>query len=120
MATVNFTRDEINGRAHSAIWLNMSETDNDGERYTLPGGSDRSVQVTGTFGGATLSIQGSNLQEPTTADTDWVNLNDTNGTAVSFTAAGLSAILENTRWIRPRLTGGTSADINVYLVSKAN
>lgn len=63
--------------------------------------SDRSVQVTGTFGsGGTVLVEGSN------DGTTWFTLNSPQGTALSFTAAGLKQILEGVLFIRPRVSAG--------------
>lgn len=63
--------------------------------------SDRSVQVTGTFGAAgSVSIEGSN------DGVNYFTLNSPQGTALTFAAAGLKQVLEGTLWLRPRVTAG--------------
>lgn len=73
---------------------------------------DRSVQVDGTFGaGGTIVIEGSNDSGVT-----WSTLNDPQGSPLSFTGAGLKAILEYVEQIRPRVTAGdgtTSLDADL-------
>jgi hypothetical protein len=63
--------------------------------------SDRSIQVTGTFGAAgTLVWEGSN---------DGVNfytLNAPQGTALSFNTAAMRQVLEGALFMRPRITAG--------------
>ena len=72
-----------------------------GVRYTNIAFADRSVQVTGTFGvGGRVLLQGSN------DGTNWVTLNDPQANALSFTAAGLEAVLELTQYIRPTVNAG--------------
>jgi hypothetical protein len=74
---------------------------NDGEPFQNPGSADRSVQVTGTFGaGGTVVLEGSN------DGTNYRTLTDPQGNALSFTSAGLEAIQEITRYVRPRVTAG--------------
>ena len=74
--------------------------------------SDRSVQVTGTFGsGGTVVLEGSN-----DGGTTWTTLKDPFGTALSFTAAGLSQVVEGALQMRPRITAGDgTTDLNVIL-----
>ena len=91
-------------------WLLLLNGDN-GAPLQMSAWQDRTVQITGTFGIAgTIVIEGSN---------DGVNyktLRDPGGTALSFTAADLKAILELPKWIRPRVTGGDgTTSLNVYI-----
>jgi len=66
---------------------------------------DKSVHIYGTLGaGGTIIIQGSNDQDLTT--TNYITLNDPANNALSFTAAGLKAVMENTFLIRPNVTAG--------------
>jgi hypothetical protein len=63
--------------------------------------SDQTVQVTGTFGAAgTVVFEGSN------DGTNWFTLNNPQGTALSFTAAGLKKVQEGALYVRPHVTGG--------------
>lgn len=83
-----------------------------GETGTTASYRDRSVQVTGTFGvGGTVVIEGSNN------GTTWHTLRDSNETPLSFMSADLAVILEPTRYIRPRVTGGDgSTNLSVTIV----
>lgn len=73
----------------------------DGTPFENPGSSDRSVQVTGTFGaGGTIVIEGSN------DGTNYKTLTDPQGNSLSFTSASLEQVQELTRYIRPRVTAG--------------
>src|SRR6478609_3369664 len=98
------------GEAFTYTWTLLTETNSDGIPVTAIGSADRTVQVTGTFGGTTVTLQGS------LDGTNWVTLNDPLGNAISFTATGLKAVLENCNYIRPKLTGGSSASITVKLL----
>lgn len=75
--------------------------------------SDKSVQVTGTFGaGGSVTIQGSN-----DGGTTWHTLNQPDGTTpLTFTASGLEHVLENPELIRPIVTAGDgTTSLNIYL-----
>ena len=67
----------------------------------LPHAADRCIQITGTAGGGTIAIQGSN------DGTNYVTLTDVGGNALTGLTTGvIKEILENTKWIKPVLTGG--------------
>lgn len=80
-------------------WAAMQAGD-DGTAVRLAVYSDRSVQVSGVFGGATVSIGGSNDGETYHA------LNDAQGNAMSFNAGVLKAIIELPVYLKPWVTGG--------------
>lgn len=74
---------------------------------------NRSVQASGTWNGATLTLQGSN------DGTTYFVLTDTAGTPgnLSFTADGLKQVRENTAFTKPVLSGGGgSTSLKVVLV----
>ena len=74
------------------------------------GYSDKTVQVTGTFGSVT--IRGSNKANPNDATSgDWFTLSDPQGNDLTFTAAGGSLIAENPLWISPITTGGSGYEV---------
>lgn len=74
--------------------------------------SDRSVQVSGSFDTATVTWEGSN------EGSTFATLNAPQGTALSFTAAGLRQILESAQMQRPKVTGGTAPSITVTVFAR--
>lgn len=68
-----------------------------------------SIQAEGTFGGGTVKLQGSN------DGTNWVDLDDTQGTAIGITAAGAAEFSTAMVYLRPLITGGTGDDVNVTI-----
>ena len=89
--------------SHVISWSGLLNGD-DGSPIEMPGHSIRSIQFTGTFGtGGTIQIEGSN------DGTNYVVLTDPQGNNVSKTAAGIEAVVEVTRYIRPRVTAGDGA-----------
>jgi len=106
--------------AHVIVWSPLTDTNVDGGAIEMPGSADRTVQITGTFDTTTVILQGSNFASPTAStDTDWFTLTDPQGNAISKTAAAGEAVLELTRWIRPKVTaGGASTSISVRLLVK--
>lgn len=92
-------------------WTPLTQTNNVGAAFGMSDFQDRSVQVFGTFGGATVTIEGSNDD-----GTTWATLNDPFGNALSFTAAGLKAITELPQYIRPNVSGaGGTTSLTVFV-----
>jgi hypothetical protein len=77
--------------------------------------ADKTVQVDGTFDGATVALEGS------MDGVNWATLSDSDGDPVSTTTTGYMAmIVENPRFIRPNVTGGgASTDIDVTIGASA-
>jgi len=93
------------------IYDNLDSADSSPTTIT-PGGTQPaigSIQGFGTWGGATLKLQGSN------DGTNWVDLNDVTGTAIGLTADGAAEFSTAMVYIRPLATGGSGDDIDVYI-----
>jgi hypothetical protein len=85
-------------------------SDDDGAPVRLAVYSDRSVQVTGNFGGASVTIGGSNDGETYHA------LSDLSGEPLTLTAGALKQVVELPVFIKPRVFGGDgSTNIKVIL-----
>jgi hypothetical protein len=115
MATPAPTKTEVYGGCTLHTWV-LTTADHTGEAIELPGAADRSVHfVSAAWGSATAALEGSN--EGTTFG---ALQNAASGSAITATAAGaLQAVVENCRYIRPRLsTVGTDAVVSVYLLSR--
>jgi len=97
----------------SVVWTPLAAAD-DGAAVEMPVQSDRSVHVRGTFGGTTVTIQGSNEATPTS----WVTLTSPSGAPLSFSSEGLRQVTEITRWIRPLATGGSGVAVTVEMVAQ--
>jgi hypothetical protein len=104
MATVTPTfSSDLAGDNSAAMltWTPLTTANADGSPVDFVQYSERCVQVVGTFGAAgTLVLQGSN------DGTNWFTLNNAQGAALSFTAAGLKQVVENPRYMCPLITGG--------------
>lgn len=113
MATVQGAMTPDEGRTATCIWTPVTENDTGAPAF-MPHYPDKSVQVAGTFGGGTFIIEGSN------DGTNYAALHDPQGTAISFTAAGIKMIAENSRFVRPRATAGTSSSVTVSITGVSN
>lgn len=119
MAVVNFTKEE-RGNAISIRWEGLTTNDT-GVPWERSDFQDKTVQIYGDFGsGATVTLQGSNDPRANPNDADhasavWFSLTDPQANAIAKTAAAGEQILENPRWIRPSVTGGTSPDLDIAI-----
>lgn len=68
-----------------------------------------SVQASGTFGGATVVLQGSN------DGVTYATLKDTAGDDLSFTAAGYVEFTSAAVFVKPSISGGTGDSLNITL-----
>lgn len=93
-----------------ATWASIGDSDTC-TPVSFPDLTDRSVQVFGTFGGASIAIQGSN-----DAGTTFAPLNDPGGTVIGITTAKIKAILENSEQIKPVTSGGTGSSLTVCIL----
>ncbi len=114
MASIKPTISDVSqdGSVMSVRWAAITNTDTDGQPVVSIEWADRCVQVSGTFGGTSMSIYGSN------DGTNWYILNNAQGTAATFTAAGMKQIVEVPYFIKPMLTGGSGASVDVTLIAR--
>jgi len=73
-----------------------------------------SVQIAGTFGGATVTLQHSN------DGTTWFTTKDIFGNDVEVTAAGIFELSLSSVYLRPAIRGGTGDDVDVVLVLRGS
>lgn len=81
----------------------------------LPTLADKSIHVSGTFGGGTVTLQGSN-----NGGASYVGLNDPTKTAISITQETIMAVLENTQLVKPVLIGGSSTSLTISMLFRSN
>ena len=72
--------------------------------------ADGSIQVVGTFGGATVTLQGSN------DGATWATLTDEASSGITFTATGLKMFLPRVWKIRVITAGGSATDVDAHLL----
>lgn len=93
-------------------WASLLSGD-DGEPVRLAVYSDRSIQLSGTFGGASVTIGGSN------DGITYHALTDTSGTALTLTSACLKQIVELPVYLKPRVFGGDgTTNLTVVLAGR--
>lgn len=101
------------GGGNRHTWT-LTQTDNEGEWAANAGASDRTVQIVGTLGGATVRIEGTNNM------VDAATLHNYGGAELLFVSPGIVAIAENPQAIRPVITGATgTTNVQVILLSRS-
>lgn len=100
MPTIAYTRPVTGNTALNVVqWPALAQGD-DGAPLADGQYSDRSVQVAGTFDGASVRIEGSNDGE------NWATLTDPQGNDLLVTTAKIEAITEVSLRLRPVIVGG--------------
>lgn len=113
MATVTPTTDSPVGSATVLTWTALATGDTVvAHAVQNTKGAIGSVQATGTFGGATITLTGSN------DGTNYVTLKDPSGTAISLTAAGAFEFSTAMLYIKPGISGGTGDDVDVIVAMR--
>lgn len=97
------------------VWTPLGVGDK-GDKVGCARYADRSISASGTFGGATVTMQGTNTLDP--AEADWVPIRDGIGDPITFTSNGLLEVLPLSLWIRPVITGGSGTSVTVLLLGK--
>lgn len=109
MTTASLTGPLEIGKASLTAQWDMVDADTIGAAAEFPDQTDAVVTITGTFGGATVTIEGSN------DGTTYVILTDPQGNAISKTSAAIEQITEVPRYIRPAKSGGSSTTVRVMI-----
>lgn len=99
---------EIGKASLTARW-DMVTGDTTGDAAEFPDQTDAVVTLTGTWGGGTIVIEGSN------DGTTYVTVTDPQGNAISKTANALEQITEVPRYLRPALSGGSGVAVRVMI-----
>lgn len=103
-------------------WLSVP-ADEVGQVIYIPNHSDKTLNVWGTFGGATAVLQGTNDDRAITdvENADWKTLDDHKGNSCSYTSAQtyLAVVYPNPTYIRVKVTGGNgTTSLNFSITSK--
>lgn len=113
MATVSPVRSSPAPNVAKVLWEALATGDT--INADLPSGTEPvlgSVQFTGTFGGATVTLTGSN------DGTNFVTLSDPSGTAISTASAGAFEFATTMLYVKPGISGGTGDDVDCTVVMR--
>lgn len=110
MAEIQYTVTKRPDRGVLYTWASVTESDTFQIAEITGSISDMSVHVSGTFGGATVTINGGNDSSSVVA------LTQIGGTAATATAADVLSMLDLPIYIQPAAAGGTSQSIDVRVM----
>lgn len=111
MATITPTIASVTTGIASITWAAQTDADT-ATAFDNLGFVRGAVQFDGTFGGATIVLQGSN------DNSNWATLDDVAGVAISATAAAIIDFLGHCRYIRPLVTAGTAESLNTRVIMR--
>ena len=111
MATIIPTTVEQQIQAAAYRWTDYSTADTSTPiKVQNMQGLAGSVQVTGTFGSATITLQVSN------DGTNYVTLKDSAGADISLTSAGMREFSTAALYLKPTSSGGTADNVVVTVI----
>jgi hypothetical protein len=94
-----------------ATWVGVGDADTCAP-IALPDYPDRSIQVSGTFGGATIAWKGSNN------GVDYSALKDTDGTDIAITGTDLVQVNDLAGYSKPLTSGGTNSKVSITMIAR--
>jgi hypothetical protein len=94
------------------LWEAMGNADT-GAPYVGARYADKTITLEGTWGSATIVVQGSN------SGSTYFQLENNENASISSTADAIHGIRENTMYTRPVSSGGTGTDVDVILIGRA-
>ena len=109
MTTINATINRTVSVDDSVVtlsWAGLAASGDVGDAQSFAAYGDKTFIVTGTFTGVpTVVIEGSN------DGVNWVTLSNRQGTAMTFTAAGMNTSQDKPIYVRPRMTAGVGGAV---------
>ena len=113
MAEIPVQRIDKSGKYAVYLWETITAGDTC-EALPVHDFDDITIYVTGTFDSNTISLTGSATKTGT-----YAALRDVlTAAAIGITEAGTGLVAEGALFVKPANTGGTTIDIDVYLVAK--
>jgi hypothetical protein len=114
MPVIGLTRTIIQGGLEVITWANMANGDT-GDPVLILGqaGAVGCLQAEGSFGGGTLTLQGSNIAGGAGA---YRNVKDGAGNGLSLTAPDMEDFSTAAAYISPALAGGSAGSVTVSVV----
>ena len=112
MATITLVSDQVAGKVYSYTWEALGDADQ-GEALDSPGLADKTITVTGIYGGATLTLKGSN------DGTNYMTIHDVFGNVMSFTNTNqIAMVAQCPKFMRPETSGGSGTDLDVIVLAR--
>lgn len=110
MSVKGYTATQTAPNTWKIAWAAAGDSDTFTALPMQSGFNARSIQVEGTFGGATITIKGSN------DGTNYETIRDLQGNNLTFAAAGLKGIQEVVGFIQPSTASGSGSSLTVTML----
>lgn len=109
---ISYVNDGVVNRPRSLVKWTAMATAVANSALTVAGqlGLVGAAQISGTFGGATVTLQCSN------DGTTWFDMSDVSGTVMTATGNSFFEFSTAALYIKPLISGGTNDDVDVTLV----
>lgn len=110
--TVTDVSAKADGSALLYVWSPVTSAGSDTcVAAMLPDHVDKSIHVSGTFGGASVAVNGSN-----NGGASYAALNDPFGNVIAIAAEKIKAVRENTVYTQPAATGGSGQTLKISML----
>lgn len=114
MAVISPVRGNIHAGISTITWSNIAPGDTCNPALIMgQAGAVSCIQVLGTFGGATITLQASN------DGTNFAALKDQSGSSITFTSADIRDISTAAGYVLPAISGGAGSSITVIMTLRA-
>jgi hypothetical protein len=110
MAVITLTKLDTGPDFKVYQWTPLTEADTCAAIKLDRVAADIMLQVTGTFGSASVALHGS------LDGTNYVALKDADGAAIAVTSAGLTSARDAPLWLKPVASGGSSQSLTIALL----
>lgn len=115
MAVISYTQTEVRGFQDYAVkvtWEGLNTTDTTGEAFMIAAFNTVAIQFAGTFDGTTIVLEGS------IDGVSYFTLDDVEGAAISKTSAAMETSGDYALYVRPRVSGGTTVDVDAIMICR--
>lgn len=103
--------DDTSRNVLKTTWVGVGDADTCSP-VAFPDYPDRSIQVSGTFGSATITWKGSNN------GTDYSALKNTDGDDISITGTDLVQVSDLAGYSKPLTSGGTGSKVTITMIAR--